>query len=121
MNLIIKGGDVVLLDARVIPVVRVPNRAVLSSEDIRKRLIGQTLKYYDFNSSKIYEITTKTLVTFKELVIFPSLKEDVLEVRLCRELEVRMGPEEIDSYARWAVFVDAITGEMVHQNYLLVH
>ncbi len=46
----------------------------------------------------------------------------MLEVRLCRELEVQSNPGEKEAEgARWAVFVDVITGEMVHQNYLLVH
>lgn len=118
----ITKGKVVFLESTVIPVVPIPDEAVVSDEAIRERLIGQKLTYYNKIGPKEYEIKVDTPITFKELVIFPKLREHALEIRLCRELEVRMDPGSgVGQGSRWDVFCDVITGEKIDARYVLFH
>lgn len=123
VSLWIIEGRVQRVKSKIIPVVRVPDVPVVSEQAIREGLVDQKLYYYSkIESHKEYEITAKTAVTYRQLVILPRVVEDVLEIRLCHGLEVRAEPgSEPGTGVRWYVFCDAITGETVHSVYPLRH
>ena len=118
VELSITGGEVRLLVSTVIPEMPVPDEPIVSDEVIRESLIGQVLSYYDKIGPKEHEIKGDEPITFKELVVFPIIVEDVLEIRLCRELELWL---EAGQGPRWYIFCDVITGELIDALYPLIH
>ena len=100
------NGIVILLTSKIIPVMPVPEEPIVSDEVIRESIIGEKLTYYDYGGNLIeYEVKEDAIV-FGDLVIFPTLRENNLEVRLCREVIVGDGLE-------WSIFYDVITGEKI--------
>jgi len=103
------NGIVNLLTSSIIPVVPVPDEPIVSDDVIRESIIGETLTYYDYGGNLIeYEVKEDAIV-LGDLVIFPLLKEDTLEIRLCRKVEVMQG-----GVTCWFLFYDVITGENIH-------
>lgn len=106
VDLIVSKGELFLVESRVLPVVPVPDGAVVSDEAIREQIIGQKLTYAGRIGYEEYEIKADEEIVFEDLVIFPKPSEETLEIRLCREVVVGSG-------LKWSLFYDVITGELI--------
>ena len=101
------GGKVTSWSSSVIPVVPIPNKQIVSAHSIRKKIIGQTITYYLSGYPLEVEVSENDEFIFRNLVVYPLLKEDTLEVRLCCEMEV-----VVNGFS-WSFFYDVITGEKI--------
>ena len=107
-------GKVTSLSSSIIPVVPVPNKQIVSSYFIRESIIGEKIIYYDIGGNPVeIEVRENDKFIFRNLVVFPKIKENTLEVRLCCEMEV------VVNGLSWSFFYDVITGEKitVRQNF----
>lgn len=69
VTLSITKGEIEFLESRVIPVVPIPDEAIVSNDTIRKRLIGQKMSYDSKIGPAEYEIKPDEQIIFKDLVI----------------------------------------------------
>jgi len=114
------NGKVMVLRSRVLPVVPVPDEPIISDEEIRESLIGETLIYYSKIESYLeYKVKGDETITFRNFVVFPTVSDNMLEIRLCRELELKASG--VVKYPRWSLFYDVITGELIYVAYQLLH
>ncbi len=101
-------GKVTSLSSTVIPVVPVPNKQIVSSYSIRESIIGEKIIFYYPSGNPVeVEVRENDKIIFRDLIVFPILRENTLEVRLCCEIEV------VVNGLSWSFFYDVINGEKI--------
>lgn len=109
------GKDSILLQWRstLIPVVELPARPEVTTDDLLDKLVGRQFNYTTIaGQAQSYRVTERAEVAIKELVVYPKLDGNKLTIHLAY-------PIEVGRSLQWTVFVDAINGEElgVRQNF----
>jgi hypothetical protein len=109
------GKDSILTQwqSTLIPVVALPARPEITTDDILDKLVGRQFTYTTIaGQAQSYRVTERAEVAVKELVVYPKLEGSKLTIHLAY-------PIEVGRSLQWTVFVDAINGEElgVRQNF----
>lgn len=109
------GKDSILLQwsSTLIPVVELPARPEVTTDDILDKIVGRQFNYTTIaGQAQSYRVAERAEVVVKELVVYPKLDGNKLTIHLAY-------PVEVGRSLQWTVFVDAINGEElgVRQNF----
>lgn len=104
MTLIIsKGGHLVQLDDRFIPLVELPLKPVIERQAVAQRVANRTFTYSNIAGQPQTVKLNADEITVKELVIFPLERGNTIEVHLAWEINAGKS-------LTWNVYIDAIDG-----------
>lgn len=88
----------------------VPSVDQLNHDDARKLLIGREFTFYDWTGEKNYTITEDSFEEYEDKSIFPYETEKGLELRVSLIVEAGI----------WHLYLDSITGELIHKKQLII-
>lgn len=108
-----KNGELLQFSSSLIPTVILPTRAEVTTQSIYEKLLNRELSYTTIaGRSQVYQITRRQEINIGELIIYPRLEGNRMEIHLAF-------PVVVGSGMTWTIYIDAINGDElgVRQNF----
>jgi len=99
-----KNGELLQMSSTLLPNVSLPTRAEVKPQELRDKLVGREFTYTTFaGRPQSYRVTSADDIKVGELVIYPKITGNRLEIHLAFPVTAGQG-------MTWTVYVDAING-----------